>query len=220
MKVITEKDIIRSYEERFSLYDFFSFNIYPYVRLVEFQPDDIILQGSETLEYLFFLAEGRVKLYLTHANGKISLANFIDGPCFLGEMELFGAQEAANAVKAITLCRCFAISLRECKKYIINDIRFLKRLCLSLGKKALANTDVYSRNQTYPLRNRLASYILLTSHNGLYSEKHTEAAEYLGVTYRHLLYVIAKFVQERILEKTDSGYKIIDQDALTALAES
>lgn len=219
MKVITEKSIIRSYEERFPLYDFFSFDISPYVRLVEFQPDDMILNDNEALEYLFFLADGRAKLYLTHANGKISLVNFIDSPCFLGEMELFGAQERTNAVKAITLCRCFAISLRECKRYIINDIRFLKRICLSLGKKALANTDNYSRNQAYPLKNRLASYILLTSHNGMYAERHTEAAEYLGVTYRHLLYVMAEFVKDHILEKTEAGYRIIDRDSLVSLAE-
>ena len=48
----------------------------------------------------------------------------------------------------------------------------------------------------------------------MYREQHTEAAEYLGVTYRHLLYVLAEFVKEGILEKTKTGYRIIDMEKL------
>ena len=39
-------------------------------------------------------------------------------------------------------------------------------------------------------------------------------AEYLGVTYRHLLYVIAKFVKSGILEKSEQGYVIKNESAL------
>jgi CRP/FNR family putative post-exponential-phase nitrogen-starvation transcriptional regulator len=42
-------------------------------------------------------------------------------------------------------------------------------------------------------------------------------APYLGVTYRHLLYVLAELGKEGILEKTNQGYRIIDQKGLEAL---
>lgn len=82
----------------------------------------------------------------------------------------------------------------------------------------VGNTYNYSRNQSYPLDVRLANFILLTSQNGYYREKHTESSEFLGVTYRHLLYVLADFVKRGILTKTNSGYYISNLAALQKLA--
>ena len=68
------------------------------------------------------------------------------------------------------------------------------------------------------METRLANFILTTSHNGMYREKHTEVSEYLGVTYRHLLYVIAKLVKSGILEKSEQGYFIKNERALRKIA--
>lgn len=40
----------------------------------------------------------------------------------------------------------------------------------------------------------------------------------MGVSYRHLLYVIAQFTQDGVLIKQKSGYIITNKSALTALA--
>ena len=88
-----------------------------------------------------------------------------------------------------------------------------------LSQKAIGNTYNYSRNQSYPLEVRLANFILTTSYNRMYREKHTEVSEFLGVTYRHLLYVLAGFVKREYLKKTEQGYYIQDLDALRNIAE-
>ena len=88
-----------------------------------------------------------------------------------------------------------------------------------MSQKTLRDVQNYSRNQTYPLKTKLAAFILMTSRNGFYRERHTETAAYLGVSYRHLLYVLAEFVSEGVLEKTKSGYHIIHPDVLQAWAE-
>lgn len=218
MKVLKHSTITDEYWNPFFSTDYFSFDIRPYMNIMEFEPDEVILKENETPEYLYFLFDGRAKLFLTHSNGKISLINFISAPSFIGEMELINAQETANSIIAITKCHLFAIRIHECNDKLLNDTVFLKHLCVFLGKKAIANTSNYSKNQSYPLQNRLASFILITSHNGLYTEKHTEAAEYLGVTYRHLLYVIADYVKQGILVKSASGYQIFNSELLKILS--
>ncbi|SUG32419.1 DNA-binding transcriptional activator YeiL [Salmonella enterica subsp. arizonae] len=40
----------------------------------------------------------------------------------------------------------------------------------------------------------------------------------MGVTYRHLLYVLAQFTREGLLLKQKNGYIIKDKQRLTALA--
>ena len=76
-------------------------------------------------------------------------------------------------------------------------------LCLFLSTKTTNMTAKYTQNQAYPLENRLASFILLSSDHDFYKEKHTEVCEYLGVSYRHLLFVLAQFTEARI-DKTKS----------------
>ncbi len=64
----------------------------------------------------------------------------------------------------------------------------------------------------------MAAFILLTQLSDIYHEKHTQAAEYMGVSCRHLLYVIAQFTRDGLLEKQKGGYVISNKKALTALA--
>ena len=208
MKKIVQQNLIDEYYNHFPLTDYFNFDIRPYVSIVQFESDEVIMQEGTAPAHLYYLINGRAKLFLSHENGCISLINFLNAPCFIGEMELIGAQNTSNGITAITECTCYAINISSCKHKILEDIRFLRHLCLFLSQKAIGNTYNYSRNQSYPLDVRLANFILLTSQNGYYREKHTESSEFLGVTYRHLLYVLADFVKRGILTKTNSGYYI------------
>ena len=219
MIVINEKEAFEKYYNHFPLSDYFSFDIRPYTSIVKFDSTESILCEGEKPRFLYYLIDGRAKLFLSQENGRISLINFLDAPCFIGEMELLGAQEAANGVTAITPCTCYAIQIGKCKKQLLNDTKFLRELCLFLSKKAIGNTYNYSKNQSYPLEVRLANFILLTSCNNLYREKHTEVSEFLGVTYRHLLYVLADFVKRGFLKKTEQGYYIQDINTLRRIAE-
>ena len=219
MIVINERETLEEYYNRFPLSDYFGFDIRPYTSIIKFDSTESILCEGETPDFLYYLIDGRAKLFISQGNGRISLINFLNAPCFIGEMELLGAQEAANGVTAITPCTCYAIRIIECKAQILNDTKFLRYLCLFLSQKAIGNTYNYSKNQSYPLEVRLANFILLTSCNHLYREKHTEVSEFLGVTYRHLLYVLADFVKRGFLKKTEQGYYIQDINTLRRIAE-
>ncbi|WP_304507383.1 transcriptional regulator YeiL [Anaerotignum sp.] len=219
MKEIQKLNQQENYQPPFPLSDFFNFDIRPYVTVVQFEPDETILQEGEKVNTLYYLISGRAKLFLSHENGRISLINFMNAPCFIGEIELLEAQKLTNGIKAITTCICFAINASACKGQLLNDNKFLRYLCVSLSKKAIGNTSNYAKNQSYTLEVRLATFILTTSNNRLYREKHTEVAEFLGVTYRHLLYVIAEFVKKGILKKTAQGYYIENVDRLREVAD-
>lgn len=210
----------QDYYKKFPLTDFFGFDIAPYVSVVRFGSGEAIMKEGEKPGNLYYMLEGRAKLFLSHANGRITLINFLDAPCFVGEMELIGAQETTNGVTAITPCVCYEICVDKCRGRLLEDTKFLRYLCVFLGRKALENTDNYSRNQAYPLETRLAGFILMTAHNGVYTERHTEAAEFLGVSYRHLLFVLAGFVEKGLLLKTRRGYELADPVKLRELARS
>lgn len=218
MKQISNQTLIQNYLSESRFHTYFSFDIAQSICLFEYNSGDFIIRESFVPQYLYFMVEGSAKLYLTHNNGKISLINFLEAPCFIGEMELFGAQTEANAIQAITPCYCLALPILEYRDVLLNDTIFLRHLCTFLSNKAIVNTSNYTKNQAFPLENRLAAFILATSNNSTYSEKHTEVSEYLGITYRHLLYVLADFVKKGVLNKDVSGYKIVDKNHLQKLA--
>lgn len=201
MEQLAEKDLFQ---------EIFDMDIRPYLEVKKFEPDEYIMREGERSEYLYYLTEGRAKLFLSQENGRISLINFIEAPCFIGEMELLDEQRLPQGVKAISHCRCYRIRMSECREELLQDTKFLQYLCRFLSEKATNNTNNYMRNQAYPLKVRFAEFILKMSVNGYYREPHTEVAEFLGVTYRHLLYVLAQFVEDGLLEKTKSGYRITD----------
>ncbi|WP_249599365.1 helix-turn-helix domain-containing protein, partial [Peribacillus frigoritolerans] len=60
--------------------------------------------------------------------------------------------------------------------------------------------------QEYERKNRLAKYILQIENDGCFQAKHTETAEYVGGSYRHLLYTLNQFHEEGLLEKKGRGY--------------
>lgn len=218
MERITSREQIRNAAECSGFFHYFSNDTLSFAQLHRFEADEFILCEGQTPDYFYFVVEGQAKVYITHSNGKVSLVNFLYAPCFIGEMELLNAQRDAIGVQAMITVTCIALPMQQFRKTLLNDTIFLRELCIYLGKKATNNSRTYTHNMSYPLENRLARFIQLTAHESIYSEKHTEAAEYLAVTYRHLLYVIADFVKKGILEKTNSGYKIVDPAALNQLA--
>lgn len=218
MRLIHEKDDIYNYLNNSEFLSCFSISITHYLKLYYFDGDDYITKEGDDPEYLYYLVSGKAKLFITSPNGKNTLIDFFDSPCFIGEMELLGVYHQLRSVQALTPCYCLALPLEQCKTLLLDDVHFLRKLCTYLGTKNMRNVSSLAENKSYPLANRLAAFILIASINGYYKEMHTNASDYLGVSYRHLLYVLAEFVEKKYLSKSINGYQIVNKDALIQLA--
>lgn len=206
------------YIKKYSFQNFFSFDIAPYIQVCEFEKGEFIFHEGSLPEYLYYMVEGKAKLYVTHQNGKRSLINFITSPSFIGEVELLNAQKYTRGIQTVTKTICFSLPYQDCKQKLFADSVFLRELCIFLGNKMARTTTRFSQIQAYPLENRLAAFILMSSDENFYKEKHTEISEYLGVSYRHLLYTFSQFCQSKIIKKSGKGYDIIDKKRLQELA--
>ena len=207
------------YINNYTIQSFFSFNISPYIEVFEFDKGDFIIQEGAEPEYLFYMVEGKAKLYVTHKNGKVSLINFLTPPIFMGEIELLNDEKYSKSIQTSSKSICIGIAIEKCKEKLLADAHFLRYLCIFLSNKSTAHSTKYTKHQAYPLENKLADFILLSSHHNIYKEKHTEISEYFGVSYRHLLHTFTQLSEAGIIEKTKIGYKIVDEEKLKALAD-
>ncbi|MCZ8541713.1 MULTISPECIES: transcriptional regulator YeiL [Psychrobacillus] len=207
------------YIEHNTIQSFFSFDISPYIEVFEFDKGDFIIQEGAEPEYLFYMVEGKAKLYVTHKNGKVSLINFLTPPIFMGEIELLNEEKYSKSIQTSSRSICIGIAIEKCKEKLLADAHFLKYLCIFLSNKSTVHSAKYTKHQAYPLENKLAEFILLSSHHDIYKEKHTEISDYFGVSYRHLLHTFAQLADAGIIEKTKMGYKIKSKEKLQALAD-
>jgi CRP/FNR family putative post-exponential-phase nitrogen-starvation transcriptional regulator len=218
MIIEKNQDKINRYLNQSNFQTFFSFDIQPYIEVHSFHKKETICQEGELFPYLYYLISGKSKIYMSHKNGKISLINFVEAPSIIGELGLIGAETLAKGIEAMEPCVCLAIPLKDYRHQLLQDAYFLQRLCQFIGEKTITRTEKYAKSYGYPLENRLAAFILLTEQNDCYLEKHTEASEYLNVSYRHLLYVLNQFCFQKWLKKEGRKYLIQDRKQLQKLA--
>ncbi|MEC2919822.1 transcriptional regulator YeiL [Bacillus tropicus] len=219
MKVSKNSEEISHYIQTYNFHTLFSFDILPYAELHSFQKNEKICNEGVDVPYLYYLISGKAKIYMSHKNGKTSLINFIQASSFIGELGLIGVESVTKTVEVIEDCMCLALPLKDCQHLLLQDVIFLQKLCRFIGEKTITRTESYAKNNSYPFENRLAAFILLTEQNNSYTEKHTEASEYLNVSYRHLLYVLNQFCQQNYLKKDGRTYYIQDRNLLEKLAD-
>jgi len=196
----------------------FSFDIWPYTTLCKFRAGEALCRQGEVESRLFFVIKGRAKILIEQPNGKTALVSFVQAPAFVGELELLKSQEESHSVVATASVVAYVIDTGRCRRKLLEDATFLRRLCIFLSQKTLSTSLSHSKNDTYKLNVRLADFILKNSAKGVYSQPHTEVCQYLGVTYRHLLYVIADFVKKGYLSKEGRSYRVADKEGLILLA--
>lgn len=188
------------------------------IEIKYFKPQEKIVVFNRPLEKLFYLVEGRAKISMIHEDGKVSIVQFLEKGDWIGELTLLEVEDQHKEVVAINPCQCLCISMALAKEVLLKQADFLLSLNQYLGHKLLNRTEFYAKNQSYPLANRLAAYILWSENEGIYHEKHTETAEFLGISYRHLLFTLKDFQEKNLLQKNKKGYQI-NRGALQVLGK-
>lgn len=204
--------------EKHSIEHLFSFPIEEFIEVREYKRDEWIIQESMRPNYLFYVIEGKAKIYVTHLNGKVSLINFINANDYIGEMELLNEVYYTKGIQASTKTICIALPFNRYRVQLLEDATFLRELTKFLSLKATQMAAKYSQSLAFPLENRLADFILQTADEDVYKEKHVTVCNFLGVSYRHLLHVLAQFCHKGYLQKEGRYYRIQQRKPLSELA--
>ncbi len=201
----------------FDLSHYFSDALLNQAQIIVYTNKEYIVRFDKEVEQIFLIIEGRAKIYKIHENGRRSLIQFLGKGDFIGELSLLAVEEQVKDVQVIDRCVCLALPYHKVKQELLNDNHFLRIIAKYLGEKVLLRVEHFSNNQNYELKHRLAAYMLQTEVEGLYTEKQTETAEFLGVSYRHLLYTLAEFQKEKLVIKQGKNYQL-NQTKLKKLA--
>lgn len=226
MMKINDSVKLEYYINKFSINDIFTNDMKDYMELFLFSKNEHICKDKEKLNYLYFLVDGKAKVYILQKNGKSLLIQFINPLEVIGDIEVIDISFANSNIQAIKDTLCIGVAMDNIRKVFLNDTKFLRFVCKSLGQKLNDCSKASSINLLYPLENRLAGYLLaITPPNGelsaldeITTHKLTEIADLLGTSYRHLVRVLNKLCTNKIIKKEKVAIIILNRPLLEELA--
>ena len=189
-------------------------------RLVRFSRGETFIRQGMPLTQLYFVASGKAKVCGASAGGRDLILCYYISKGMIGDVELMtGQREAASTVVAITDFLCIGVPIEPNAARLRTNLLFMNRVGEGLAQKLLQSSQNYLFDALHPAKERLCLYILQNAQDGVFSEPLTNTAGSVGVSYRHLLYVLAQFCRQGLIEYGPNGYLVRDPDGLRALEE-
>lgn len=184
-----------------------------------YEAGETIIQVGRYIDNMLLITEGRAKVCRYAANGRSLVLCYASSELMENLEVLCGIKNATTSVAAMTDLVCVAIPWRANEAYLRGNLAFLNGLCRSLADKLLCTSSHISSASLRSCEGRLCAYLLEFSYKGVFSELLTEAASYVGMSYRHMLRILNRLCREGLLEKGPAGYRILDPAGLEARME-
>lgn len=189
---------------------------YPDARLRRYKRGEYLCRQGSPMTELLFVVEGRVKVCAVTPADKTLLFCYNGPGTLVGEVELMTGEAATTSLQADCAVWCVALPMKKYAERLRSNIRFMNRVAHMLAQIVARNAVNDTFNILAPLEARLRAYIARSQRQGVFSCRLTETAEYLGVSYRHLLRTMNELCARGVLEKTEGGYRILQPMALEA----
>lgn len=220
MNEIKNAKLLDAYIKKYHIDSFFSdiSLYYPYLSLVEFPQKTVISRDLDMVGYFYFIVEGRYKVYGNLENGRRILYRFCNAFSVLGEMELLleaDRRTDVNSVETVEQCQIVILDYRSISQMLLKDARFLYFVCQVLAEKMSYFGTMQMVNNLSSAREKVAMYLLNSvGSSGIFCENQGIVAEQLDISYRHLHRILRQFVENGWITRLESGYRIVDQNAL------
>ncbi|MCQ6547191.1 Crp/Fnr family transcriptional regulator [Bacillus wiedmannii] len=189
-----------------------------YFQVNHFDKGKFICNIDDAMDRLYFVVKGKVKVYTITPEGKKLILRFINPLAVVGDIEFIQNSKAHNVVEACSDVIAISISHAVIRNKLLHDPIFMNFLLENIANTLKISTRFTALNLLYPVEVRVASYLLSisTDSNGNMYKKDLDAtsissiADFIGVSYRHVIRVLQKFYKEKLIEKRNGVIVIKD----------
>lgn len=182
---------------------------------IRYKAGEKITEEGTPISKLTFVISGQAKVCRTAVNGRNLILCYCISEGVIGEIELLMKENTATTtIVAISDFECITIDYKRCREELKRNIKLSNKLAVILAKKISVSADNYFCSALYSGEQRLCTYILKNSFKNYFSDILTDVSSSVGMSYRHLFRLLDQLCKDNVLEKTQSGYKIINKDEL------
>lgn len=218
MKTISDKNLLKHYLHNQQLDRFFPTFVHDQLQLVVYEKGEAICIQDQELHALFYLVKGTIKIVRRLFNGKEHVLESHSRPSIIGDIELMTDQNAVTSVIVLKEAHVIQLPLTQ-RTQLLQDAAFLYQIGKGLAQNFYKQNLISTTNMGYPVKERLASYILAIAEDGHFTLNTSLLADSFGTSYRHLHRVINQLVGDHIIERLAfKQYTITNHSALVKLA--
>lgn len=215
---INNPQLIARYMKTHDFNSIFDHDVSAITRLFFFPKGSYIISEGVIPDFIFFMVEGECRYLSLASSGSLVTYGGSKGFRVLGEVASLWDSRPTSSVQAVKDSYCLGISLPEHRDMLLNDncfLRFIARL-LAASITRLDNTITAHTSST--VQNRIASFIIQNSVDGVFNSSLVTISEAVGASYRHVLRLMHSLCAQKILRKNKRQFTIINQKALSDLA--
>ena len=221
MKIITDKTQLKPFIKSHSLGLVFDDRMINQLQLHHFDQDEQLIDEGTDVKYLYLVLEGEARVSPSSTEGKSGFLEYILPMDVIGDMEYFSESTYFHSVVALTPCTYLAIPAKMIESHYSHNINFYRFICENMASKMKRTSARYSRSLLYPLKNRLAKFLLDQTERqqtDCITVQTVQIAEYFGVTSRHLRRVLSELEKEGIIERSKDRITLVQKEVLESLS--
>jgi len=226
MKEIRDRELFEHYLDAFQIKSIFNEQITLHLSLYSYEQGETICNQGQPSEYLFLLVKGKIKIYTTSTEGKTLILSFKRPLDLVGDIEYVRGTDIQNTVEAVSPVYMIGVHYQWLRKYGRDHAPLLKFLLDIITRKFYIKSNSMSYNLLYPVKVRLASYLLSISFDEsdvlftgeLSAISLKDVANLIGTSYRHLNRVIHQFCEDGLIERSRGYIKVKDRQGLSVMA--
>lgn len=193
------------------------------LKVRKLKPGEALCEMGQDLEGIYFLVEGRLRIFASSENGKRLLLRFASPLSLIGDLELSSRHAATTNIESLTHAVLYVLPYPLIESKYLENAAFLRLVIDHLSFKLHSFSKMAAINLTYPVATRFAGYLTSTvlapaNNEELFTEDLHEVADMLGTTYRHLGRVIADMAAEELLTRQRGRLRILDAEGIRRLA--
>ncbi|PHC43648.1 hypothetical protein COF09_10260 [Bacillus toyonensis] len=227
MRMENRSDLIIHYLKTNKIFEIFSEIDTAYFQINHFEKGKFICNIDDGMDRLYFVVKGKVKVYTITPEGKKLILRFINPLAVVGDLELIQKSKTHNVVEACSDVVAISISNTVIRNKLLHDPIFMNFLLENIANTLKISTRFTALNLLYPVEVRVASYLLSisTDSNGNMYKEDLDAtsissiADFIGVSYRHVIRVLQKLNKEKLIEKKNGVIVIKDFSRMKEVAK-
>ncbi len=171
---------------------------------------EFIIRSGEPLEELHLFIEGRARVLRPLYNGKQFLHRIYHAGSIIGDIEFFTGAEAICSVQCLTESRTRSLDMERLRSERRRYARLIFLLGRTLAQKLEQNSISEASRSGYELEARVAAYYLTHPDPQLQAGSLKELSDWLGSSYRHLIRIHSRFLEEGALRREGGRYRTGD----------
>ena len=146
---------------------------------VLYKSDSLVFGMEDPDEKVYYLHEGRAKVFVLRPNGKALTTAYIDGPSFLGAINILGTDVMLNSCMTVTDCRISSCPREDFLKRAKAGSLMEKIYTIVIG----AYNHVYETLTAIIMEERIDLVDMLYNRHGLTQQ---ETADMIGCSREHV----------------------------------